>query len=152
MSGGNPPPIENKTFPPDQLAKVLYCLAKHVKEGGFDPAQADNAYYRIKYWFGIHDPDVDKKNELHLLIIHKGGNVASLYELIIQKKDDHDHYFVANAGIFKKVKDRFELEEAFGGLATYRRLQSLVDDISKQEELRILKDQIKESSATFEFD
>jgi hypothetical protein len=121
----------------NELTQVLDCLTRKGARLGLDPSFADEKAFRVRYFYGVRDPDVDRENELHLIVYRRDQHSALLYELLITGKTDCPHFEFINTASLKLSKGRWVVRETLGGVYSYKRVQQLVNFISKTSLIRV---------------
>jgi len=119
-----------------ELGEVLHCLVNKMPRVPYREKPTVEGSYCVRYWLGKHD-SVDEPNELHLLIYHRGRSAATLYELYFEKRNGRCSIELGIGGTFLREGKRLVADDVYGGQATHARLQRLVDDMAKREQICI---------------
>jgi len=135
----------------NELTQALDCLTRKGARLGLDPSFADERTYRLRYFYGVRDSDVDRENELHLIVYGRDHQSALLYELLITGKADCPHFEFINTGSLKLSKRRWLVRETLGGVYSYKRVQQLVDFISKTRVVRLPRSEVVQSCTECSF-
>lgn len=130
-----------------ELTQVLDCLTRKGQPLGLAPSFANEQRYRLRYFYGVRDPSVDRQNELHLVVYGKDGRSALLYELLITGKLDCPHFEFINTASLKLRKGHWSVTETLGGVYTYKRIQQLVDFISTKRVIQVPADEVTRTCA-----
>ncbi len=131
----------------NELTQLLDCLTRKGARLPLDPSFADEKTYRVRYFYGVRDPNVDRENELHLIVYGRDHQSALLYELLITGKTDCPHFEFINTASLKLSKGRWLVTETLGGAYSYKRVQQLVDFISKTSLIGVPRTEVVHSCA-----
>jgi len=134
-------------IPRAELTQVLDCLTRSGQRLGLDPSFVDDRAFKVRYYYGVRDPNVDRENELHLIVYGRDGESALLYELLVTRRSDCLQFEFINTASLKPSKGHWLVTETLGGVYSYKRAQQLVDFVSRTAPIEIPRTEVVKSCA-----
>jgi hypothetical protein len=115
------------------VANALYCMERENPPTTTN--ESDRRTSRIRYIYGVVDPNVDLTNELHIMSYDSDKESAWLYELLIERNGNSGMTLTwINTARLQRKDEQWTVQDTLGGVYSYQRIDNLVERILHQKE------------------